>query len=470
MRNVAPAQRLECLGCRKREQKIIRLQQRVQMLEREVQRLQREKKRQAAPFSKGEPNPNPKRPGRKSGSQYGTKSHRLPPAPHEIDETYEAPLPTHCPDCGGAVQKTDVASQYQVEIPRKPIHREFHVHIGYCQNCGRRVQGRHKLQTCDALGAAAAQVGPDAQAAAVFLNKRLGLSHQKITRCFVELFGITLSPGGSAQMMLRAGRRAVPVYNRISQVIACAEQVVADETSWRIGGQKAWVHVITCSMGTLYGVEYTRDATFVQRVLGSEYDEIIVHDGYVIYDQFQAALHQQCLNHPMQRCRELLAAAHGRAVCFPRDVLLVFQRALELRDRYILGEVSRRGLWNMRGRLINELTRLALPPKCNAEHETLSRHLMNYLCEWFLFLGFPEIDATNHRAEQALRYIVVNRKVWGGNRTESGARAQEVLTSVLVTCEQQEQRPIDYFSRLLRNIRPPPLIPARLLTGSAETN
>ena len=46
--------------------------------------------------------------------------------------------------------------------------------------CGRRVQGRHPLQTSDALGAAAVQLGPDAVATAAVLNKQLGLSFRKL--------------------------------------------------------------------------------------------------------------------------------------------------------------------------------------------------------------------------------------------------------------------------------------------------
>ena len=141
MRGGSASHQIDCPGCRERDRQIARLTQRIEQLEQEVQRLTREKKRQAAPFSKGEPKGNPKRPGRKPGRLYGTKGHRLPPEPHEIDETLQARLPPNCPDCGGVIQKTDVVSQYQVEIPRKPIHREFQIHIGYCQDCGRRVQG-----------------------------------------------------------------------------------------------------------------------------------------------------------------------------------------------------------------------------------------------------------------------------------------------------------------------------------------
>jgi transposase len=155
------------------------LQRRVAEVEAQVERLtrlleqqQRDGKRQAAPFAKGPPKPEPKRPGRKPGPDYGPKAHRQPPA--HIDEVHEAPLPRACPGCGGPVEETHVAHQYQVEIPRKPIHRQFNVHVGRCGRCHKRLQGRHPLQTSDALGAAASQLGPDAQAAVVELNKQGG--------------------------------------------------------------------------------------------------------------------------------------------------------------------------------------------------------------------------------------------------------------------------------------------------------
>src|SRR5262249_42100444 len=125
----------------------------------------------------------PKKPGRKAGKAYGTKAHRQPPPLDQLDETHEAPLPDACPDCGGPLDETHIAQQFQVEIPRKPIHPRFNIPVGQCRQCRRRVQGPHPLQTSDALGAAAAQLGPDAQAAVIELNKQGGLSHGKVTRC-----------------------------------------------------------------------------------------------------------------------------------------------------------------------------------------------------------------------------------------------------------------------------------------------
>jgi transposase len=173
-----------CPGCQALQRRVAELEAQVERLTRLLEQQQRAGKRQAAPFAKGSPNPNPKKPGRKPGKDYGTKAHR--PPPEHIDEVYEAPLPDACPDCGGRVDEMHVDQQYQVEIPRRSIHRQFNIHVGCCQQCRRRVQGHHPLQTTDALGAAASQLGPDAQATVVELNKQAGLSHGKVSRVVIR--------------------------------------------------------------------------------------------------------------------------------------------------------------------------------------------------------------------------------------------------------------------------------------------
>jgi len=72
---------------------------------------------------------------------------------------------------------------------------------------------------------------------------------------------------------------------------------------------------------------------------------------------------------------------------------------------------------------------LIFPPKSNAANETLAQHLWNHRDELFTFLRQPGLDASNWRAELAIRFGVILRKVWGGSRTWAGARAQAVLMS-----------------------------------------
>ncbi len=148
-------------------QEVADLKGQVEQRRRALEQSQRAGKRQAAPFAKGPPKEQPKTPGRKAGDAHGPHGHRPPPPPEPIDECHEAPLPDACPHCGGRVTETEVVQQYQTEIPCRPLRRPFNIHRGQCRACGAAVQGRHPLQTSDALGAAASQVGPDAQAAVV---------------------------------------------------------------------------------------------------------------------------------------------------------------------------------------------------------------------------------------------------------------------------------------------------------------
>lgn len=443
-----------CPRCAVLERRIAELEARVAQLEKLLEQATRTAKRQAAPFSKGEPKKDTKPPGRKPGSDYGTPAFRAAPPPSRIDEVYEAVLPLNCPACGGVVLETHVAGQYQVEIPRQPIYRQFNVHVGACTCCGRRVQGRHALQTSDALGAAASQLGPDLQSTLVQLNKDAGLSHGKIQRLVQTVFGIELSRSGSVQAMLRAARRCAPVYHAIVRAMPAQKAITPDETGWRIGGRLAWLHVFVAACVTCYVIDRRRGVEVAESVLGSDYAGGLTHDGWAPYDRFWQALHQTCLAHLLRRCAEMLAVASRGAVRFPRQVKALLQDALELRDRHEAGQVSAHGVAVACGRLEKRRDRLLEWMLVNPANERLAKHLDNHRDQLFTFLRHPGLEATNWRAEQAIRPAVVNRKVWGGSRTPAGAQAQSILMSVLRTCAQQHRDALAFVSRTLRGQHP----------------
>ena len=162
------------------------LRKHIQRLESELEQARRAGKRQAAPFSRRGPKANPAKPGRKAGSKYGRKCHR--PAPATVDQVLEAELPKRCPECGGEIEETDSQNQYQTEIPEPKVERiQFRIHCGRCQKCGRRVQGRHRRQSSDAVGSAASQVGPRTVSLAVMLNKRMGLFYGKTAEVLASI-------------------------------------------------------------------------------------------------------------------------------------------------------------------------------------------------------------------------------------------------------------------------------------------
>lgn len=419
-------------------------------LEQLLEKATRANKRQAAPFSKRKPKAKPNKPGRKAGKAYGKKAHRLgPDSQQEMDEVIEVPLPDECPDCGGAVEDEYIEHQFQVEIPRKPLHRRFDIHIGSCRRCGKRIQGRHDLQSSNALGAAASQLGPVTQATIALFKNKYGLSYGKIRGILKDQFGINLSRGGATQIVQRAARRSERTYQGLCQMIRQSDVVYPDETGWKIGGWNHWLWVFVTSNVTIYVIRPGRGHEVPEEILGTHWDGTMVHDGWSPYDFFDKAQHQQCLAHLLNRGRNLIEKATGRAQEFPRKTKKLLQDALTLRDRRDEQAISEKGLAIARGRLEKRLDRLL---ECRLSHEGNRRfrnHLGRHGDELLTFLYQRDIEATNWPAEQAIRPAVVNRKVFGGNRTKAGAHAQEVLASIFVTCAQRGQNALSYLSKLI---------------------
>jgi transposase len=218
-----------------------------------------------------------------------------------------------------------------------------------------------------------------------------------------------------------------------------------------VGGLPAWLHALVGPEATAYVIDPTRSAAVAEAILGLDYDGTMIHDGWSPYDRFVDAHHQQCLQHFLRRADEMAATATRGAVCFPRRVAELLRAGLDLRDRYAAEEISRHGLAVARGRLENELTALVWPLKTNAANERLAQHLWAHRDDLFTFLRQPGLDATNWRAELAIRFGVILRKVWGGSRTWAGARAQSVLMSVWRTCWQQGRSAVDFLGQLLRD-------------------
>jgi transposase len=448
-------QHAECGGCRRLSAELEQLKEQVEKLQKALEESQRAGKRQAAPFRKPKVAV-PKKPGRKSGDDYGTQARRT--IPEQIDERWDVPLPECCPQCGcGELTEDAICQQYQTDIPRKPIHRQFDIHVGHCTGCGERVQGRHELQTSDALGAAASQLGPDLQAALTVANKELGLSHGKCRRLVEQLFGITISRSANWRAQQRLAKKFRPSYELIGEQVRGSPRVVCDETGWRVNGEGAWLHNFVTEHLTYYVIDPTRSGQPAKALLGEDYSGVLIHDGWSVYDNFKAARHQQCLAHLMRRCHELLETAVGGAVRFPRAVLDLFAQSLSTRDRFASGELTRHGLRVLSGRLTETMRRLVAPVKSHAANERLAKHLENHLDDLFTFLRDPAVDATNWRAEQAIRPAVVNRKVWGGNRNWNGAEVQAILMTILVTANQQTLNTLDFLKQTLSSPRPKPL-------------
>jgi transposase len=426
-----------------------RLRARVGKLEGLLEEARRAGRRQAAPFSRGKPKREPGRPGRRSGEEHGRHGHREPPG--EVDEEIDAPLEPRC-ECGGEIEHQRTEYQYQDELPEpRRVRRRFAVQIGKCRCCGRRHQGRHPFQTSDALGAAGCMLGPRAVALATELNKELGLSPQKTAKA-LERFGIRVTAGGVVGAIARQARALDLTYEALIEGVRASRAVAPDETGWRINGQKAWLWAFAGENVTVYLIAAGRGYEHAAHVLGEDYAGVLERDGWAPYRRFTNAKHQTCHAHLLRRTGELIADSVAGQARVPHAVRRILKDALALRDQRDVIDADEFGL---RVTDLNERTDKLLETRATHEpNRRLLAHLATEREHMFTFLTEPGVQATNWRAEQALRPAIVNRKSWGGNRTPNGARTQQITMSVIRTARQQNIDPVELMASAQRSRQP----------------
>ena len=422
-----------------------RLQHRIDHLEQQLAAARRAGHRQAAPFAKDRPQGRGGRPGRRAGAQYGR--HGCRPRPARVDETHAAPVPAACPACGGAVEVTRVASQYQEELPVvRPVVRRFDIEVGHCSQCQRRVQGHHVLQTSDALGAAGVQLGPGVVALVVELHTEMGVPLAKVAHLLRTTFGLQVTPGGLAHVLHRAARAAAPAYAELCEQVRNAPVVTPDETGWRVVGVRHWLWTFVTPDTTVYAICPGRGFNDAATVLGTDYVGVLVRDGWAPYRCYDG-LHQTCLNHLLQRCKQLREDYPDSP--WAGEVQAVLRAGLDLRDRCNAGALSEHGMATARGRLTARLARLVDAPPPLGRRRALRGAPGHRIPGRVPLLVGPL--ARRHQLARRTGHPARRRHPQGvrRNRTRHGADTQQVLASVVRTARQ-------------RNLDLPPLIAAML--------
>jgi hypothetical protein len=129
-----------------------------------------------APFSKGKPNPAPKKPGRRAGE--GRFARRAMSVPGPLDRVENTHVPLELPDCPRYRASLEVVEQTAsvedtLPLPVRSIRR-FRVEHGRCHVCGWTGRGRHEVLAGGQHGASTHRTGPNVIAQALTLHCHCG--------------------------------------------------------------------------------------------------------------------------------------------------------------------------------------------------------------------------------------------------------------------------------------------------------
>lgn len=412
----------------------------------ELEKQLQEAHRQAAAFrrrkSMKKPEDEKKRPGREKGHAPAFR-----PSP-KVDESIEVKL-AGCPHCQGELTHLTRCVQLIEEIPEvRPICYEVTTWQAHCQSCG-EVRSTHPLQTSTATGAAGTHLGPRAQAVALSLAHRSGLTMRRNCEVLESLCGVKLTAGGLAQLIQRAAKRMASQYEDIKLTLRNGPAVFADETSWYVSEPGWWLWVFTSPTATLYRVEKSRGSDIVIDTLTNDYQGTLVSDCLATYNPIQCRKHK-CIAHHLRALSEHQEELAKRRI--ESHYLMLWKVLLQnvidtwkVRSKSAEVDYALKVLQLQRGvdNLLNKSPEHPEEIKFRNRLERQKAHLLGCLAE-------PAAEPTNNRAERDLRPAVISRKLSCGNKTKAGKEAWEVLRSIAVTTVNRGLDLISTFSDCVR--------------------
>jgi transposase len=269
-----------------------------------------------------------------------------------------------------------------------------------------------------------------------------------------DLWQLAVSQGALANALRRAAERLQPQAATIREQVRASPVIGSDETSARVKGRTHWQWVFQTPTASYHVIRPRRNGEVVQEFLGDTVPETWVSDLYRPQLNAGAGRQQVCIPHQL---RELQYVVDREQSAWAQDGQALFRRAIHRAHQRDRGELWGAAYTAAVRKIEADCDRLLATPVAGAEASRLWVRFREHRHRLFVFLYDPTVPPTNNASEQALRPSVVHRKVTGGFRSEWGADAHAIVTTVLDTAR---KRGDDLLATLHAALGAPATLPA----------
>jgi len=376
--------------------------------------------------------------------------------PDHIDQVVHVPAPLACPHCKNDVllpcgEVHEHVQEDIVLVPQTRVTKFVHQQC-ICPRCRREVYqtAPGELRNC--------AIGPLARAVATHLRYDLQIPYRKVQYILTHLFGLPMVHATAMNFDRKATALGRPLYEQLKIMLKSADVVHADETSWPEDGDGHFIWLGCNEHLAVFQITDNRAAKSALQLLGKEFDGTLVTDDYAAYNAVQAKDWQTCWNHLRTKAKEIeqqielagLTAKAPLAVEFCQRLQRFALRMCELGQKIKKRKLSRAKAKAMIPALRRHLRRFADQQLDHKEAETLRLRVMEKdRNKLFTFLRVKGVEPTNNRAERALRFLVIMRKICFGTRSPAGSESHGVLASLLQTAKLQGKNVIQFLTTLL---------------------
>jgi len=431
------------------DQQIQFLTTRVQELLEKVARLEKNSSNSSKPPSSDIINPQPenkKKKKRKIGGQKGHPKHNRPLfEADEIDKTIVHKLSAKEIERKGLVPLPETESALQqIDLPEKLYHVIDHRVQLYLAPNGKIVK---------------AKLPKGIRKAGLFSNRMTSLTGYFKARChmsystlqsfFDDIMNLDISQGYLSKICTHKLSSALQsAYAEVGQFIRNAPIIGTDETGHKNPAHKsAWTWCQQTPQAVFFHISGSRASQVLIDILGEDYCGIIICDYFSANKKFiklSKALVQYCWAHLIRDIKFLLTLSNKFLKKWAQNLLVI------LRKIFKLWKTRHSRHWGRYKKAIAKLKKAFLqkvrrPPSHSEAINIKKRFVDGVDKSYFLFLEREGVSPTNNLSEQAIRFVVIDRRITQGTRSWAGMRWCERAWTVVATCARHKRSVYQFF-------------------------
>jgi transposase len=351
-----------------------------------------------------------------------------------------------CPGCGQHLHPTRTLPPrvvQQVDLREAPLTiQEHRSHPGWCPRCQKIYQA--PLPPGIARGGL---VGPSLATLIAYLKGACHASFSTIRKFLRDVVHLTISRGELARIIGKVSRALERPYEQLLEDLPTQARLNIDETGHKQNGRRQWTWCFRAGLYTLFKIDATRSADVLIAVLGAEFDGVLGCDYFSSYRRYQrefGVVLQFCLAHLIRDVKYLTTLPDARDRAYGerlREALRQLFAVIHRREELSTTEF-RSQLEAARAEVLRRGTR-DVPETRHGRN--LAKRFEAHGESYFRFVTEPGVEPTNNLAEQAIRFVVIDRLITQGTRSEAGNRWCERIWTVMATCGQQGRSVFAYL-------------------------
>jgi transposase len=387
---------------------------------------------------------------RRIGGQPGHPQHERPPfAADQVNDRMAYRLKA-CPvDASHRIRAAEGPEHQrtlqQIELVAQPfVITEHTAYSIWCEDCGCYHQAPLPQSALKA-----GLCGPRLTSLAAYLKGRLHGSYSGVRDFFQDVVGVKVSRGYVAKLLRKAGQAFEPAYGELLQRLPRQARLNIDETGHKENGQRYWIWCFRAVHFVLFKIEPSRGAEVLVSLLGEEFKGILGCDYYAAYRKYArqcSVLVQFCLAHLIRDVKYLCEFPDLQVQAYGKKLLAGLKAlfwALHRKD-----QLSAQAFEAELAGAYAHIWKAAMPSSEGPFHRlirNMAERFYKHGEAYFQFITTPGIEPTNNVAEQAMRFVVMDRHMTQGTRSARGRGFCERLWTVMATCALHKRSPFDWI-------------------------